>query len=86
MPIIDTLKTILDDVLNLQGIALEFSENTKLAGSIPQLDSMAVVALITAIEEELGIALAEEQLDGSVFETLGTLLRFVESSAKLKRT
>ena len=78
MKLIDTVRAILDDVLYLQGTALGFSEETKLAGSIPQMDSMAVVSLVAALEEQLGIEFPEEQLDGSVFETLGTLLKFIE--------
>ena len=51
MNIAKELKTILDDVLSLQGRAHSFADDSPLLGAIPELDSMAVVSLITAIEE-----------------------------------
>jgi acyl carrier protein len=72
------VKSILDDVLSLGGRADQFDLNTALLGAIPELDSMAVVSLITAIEERFGIAIADDEIDGSVFETVGSLVAFVE--------
>lgn len=82
MPLIDTVKQILDEVLYLHGAALQFTEETKLAGSIPQLDSMAIVSLIAALEEQLGVSFPEDELDVSLFETLGTLLAYIEKLSK----
>lgn len=65
---------ILDTELNLQGKALSFTEDTKLRGSLPQLDSMAVASLITKLEEQLGFEFPEEQLDGAIFESVGSLV------------
>ncbi len=78
MQVADELKTILDDVLSLGGRARGFVADTPLLGAIPELDSMAVVALITAIEERFGIEIADDEIDGSVFATLGSLQGFVE--------
>ncbi|MBN8503873.1 MAG: acyl carrier protein [Burkholderiales bacterium] len=68
---------ILDEVLSLNGRALSFQPDTPLLGAIPELDSMAVVALITAIEERLGITLPDDELDGSTFASVGSLTDFV---------
>lgn len=75
------LKTILDDVLSLGGRAQSFTADTPLLGAIPELDSMAVVSLITAVEERFGISIADDEIDGSVFESFGSLLAFVEQTA-----
>lgn len=72
------LKTILDDVLSLEGRARDFGASTPLLGAIPELDSMAVVSLITAVEERFGIEIADDEIDGAVFATFGSLLDFVE--------
>lgn len=80
MQIADELKSILDDVLSLGGRAKRFDADTPLLGAIPELDSMAVVGLITAIEERFGIAVADDEIDGSVFATFGSLVAFVEQS------
>lgn len=75
------LKTILDDVLSLGGRAQAFTADTPLLGAIPELDSMAVVNLITAVEERFGVSIADDEIDGSVFESFGSLLAFVEQIA-----
>ena len=65
---------ILDRELNLNGSALGFSSDTKLRGALPQLDSMAIVSLISALEEEMGFEFPEDFMDGAIFETVGTLV------------
>ncbi|WP_374661043.1 acyl carrier protein [Inhella sp.] len=72
---------ILDEVLSLNGRALSFQPDTPLLGAIPELDSMAVVSLITAIEERLGISLPDDELDGSTFASVGSLTDFVIACA-----
>jgi acyl carrier protein len=76
------LVAILDEVLGLGGRARQFGRHTHLLGSLPELDSMAVVALITTCEERLGIVIDDDEIDGSTFATLGTLTDFV--AAKLQ--
>lgn len=68
---------ILDDVLSLGGRASQFTDDTPLLGAVPELDSMAVVTLITALEEQLGISVDDDEIDGDVFATVGALTRFV---------
>jgi acyl carrier protein len=69
---------ILDDVLSLDGRALQFSAATPLLGAVPELDSMAVVSLITALEEQLGISVDDDEIDGDVFATVGSLTDFAQ--------
>lgn len=71
--------SILDEVLSLKGRASGFSVDTPLLGSIPELDSMAVVALITTLEERFGFIVDDDEIDGSAFATVGTLVEFVEA-------
>lgn len=72
---------LLDDVLSLKGRGLGFNADTPLLGSIPELDSMAVVSVITAIEERFGVEVADDDIDGTVFATVGSLVDFVEGLA-----
>lgn len=67
---------ILDEVLSLNGRSAEFSRDTPLLGAIPELDSMAVVSLITALEDRLGIEVDDDDIDASVFASVGTLTDF----------
>jgi len=70
---------ILDATLNLRGRAQGFRVETPLLGAVPELDSMAVVAVITALEERFGFAVDDDELDASTFGTVGSLVGFVES-------
>ncbi len=54
-----------------------FRTDTPLLGSIPELDSMAVVGILTAIEEELGLTIEDDDISAEIFETLGSLDAFV---------
>lgn len=51
--------------------------DTALLGSLPELDSMAVVSLIGALEEHFGITVDDDEINASVFATLGSLEQFV---------
>ena len=64
---------VLDEVLSLGGRGLVFNRNTLLLGAIPELDSMAVVTLITGLEERFGITVDDDDIDGETFATVGAL-------------
>ncbi len=78
---LDEVKQILIDILNLGEEGHAMNAQTRLLGSIPELDSMAVVNVITALEEQFGIAVDDDDISAATFETLGTLADFV--AAKL---
>lgn len=70
---------VLDEVLSLNGRAAAFTRDTPLLGAIPELDSMAVVSLITTLEERFGIVVDDDDIDGSTFASVGALADFVGS-------
>lgn len=70
---------VLDEVLSLGGRAAAFTRDTPLLGAIPELDSMAVVTLITTLEEQLGITVDDDDIDGDTFATVGALVDFATS-------
>ncbi|MEN3111599.1 acyl carrier protein [Uliginosibacterium paludis] len=72
---------VLEEVLGLGGRTASFDDETPLLGAVPELDSMAVVGVIAALEEHFGFHLADDDIDGSTFETVGSLSAFV--AAKL---
>jgi len=73
------IKKILDEVLSLKGRLMSAAADTQLLGAVPELDSMAVVAILTMIEERFGLIVEDDEVDGSVFATVGSLSHFVES-------
>ena len=70
---------LVDEVLSLNGRSATFTRDTPLLGAIPELDSMAVVTLITSLEEQFGLVVDDDDIDGSTFATVGSLSDFVAS-------
>lgn len=79
MDIRSEIVALLDEILSLNGRAAGFTENTTLLGALPELDSMAVVALITRIEEHFGFMVDDDEIDGATFATVGSLIEFVRA-------
>lgn len=75
---IDEVKTVLGGALQLGARVQSMVASTPLLGAIPELDSMAVVSLIAALEEHFGIAVSDDEIGAATFATLGTLSDFVE--------
>ena len=78
MDITPQVLLVLDEVLSLNGRTSQFTRDTHLLGAIPELDSMAVVNVITALEEHFGISVADDEIGAATFATLGSLSAFVE--------
>ena len=76
---IDEIKAILGSTLGLGDRADTLTAATPLIGSIPEFDSMAVVSVITALEEQYGIVVEDDEVSAETFETVGTLSDFIES-------
>jgi acyl carrier protein len=76
----ELLRMILTDVLGLKpGQADAFTPNTGLFGDLPELDSMAVAGLLTEMEDRLDIVIEDDEIDGELLETYGSLLAFAEA-------
>lgn len=75
------VKAILRDTLNLGDRAERLTAETPLLGGLPEFDSMAVVTVVTMIEDELGITIEDDELSADVFATVGSLAAFVSQKA-----
>ena len=75
--ILKEVLSLLDEVLSLDGRALAFVDDTPLLGDLPELDSMAVIAVIQEIEARFGIEVPDDEVDGNSFATVGTVVEFV---------
>ncbi|MEL7450176.1 MAG: phosphopantetheine-binding protein [Pseudomonadota bacterium] len=78
---LEEVKELLGDVLQLGDRVAEFDAGTALLGSLPELDSMAVVTLIAAMEEHYGFEVEDDEISADTFETLGALTQFVEEKS-----
>ncbi len=72
------VKQILVNTLNLGSRSSDLVLSSPLLGAMPELDSMAVVGIITALEEHFGFSVYDDEISAENFETLGTLVAFVE--------
>jgi acyl carrier protein len=78
----DRVKVVLVKSLGLQDRAHTLDASTELFGSMPELDSMAVVTLAVNLEREFDFEIDDEDFTGDVFETIGTLAEFVEQNRR----
>lgn len=79
MEILPRIKHILRDTLNLGDRAAKLAAESPLLGGLPEFDSMAVVTVVTMIEDEFGIMVEDDELSAEVFATVGSLSEFVAS-------
>jgi acyl carrier protein len=72
------VKAVLVEILGLEDRAETMDASTPLLGSLPELDSMAVLELVAALEQRFAITIDDDDVTEDVFETLGTLAAFVD--------
>jgi acyl carrier protein len=75
---VDGVKTVLVEVLGIADRAGSITPSTELLGSLPELDSMAVVELVVALESRFGVQINDDDITGEVFESVGTLAAFID--------
>lgn len=81
MDVINNVKQILVSQLQLSDQLSTAGKETPLLGAIPEFDSMAVVTVITALEEQFGFVVDDDEISAEVFESLGSLCEFVQAKA-----
>ncbi len=67
------LRDVLRDVLQLGARAELLADDTPLLGALPELDSMAVVTLLSTLEERFGIVIHDDEITAETFETFASL-------------
>ena len=65
-------------VKNVLQIDYAIDGDTALLGAVPEFDSMAVVTVLTSLEEQFGIIIDDDEVDVAIFETVDSLVDFVE--------
>lgn len=78
----EVVRAVLRDVL---GISAErtaaFGPSTGLFGSLPEFDSIAVMNVLTELEDRLGILIEDDEVDGDMLATFGALTDFAAGKA-----
>ncbi len=76
---IDAVRAVLIETLELAQQPEDLRAETELFGSLPELDSFGVVALVAALEDRFDITIDDDEFGAELFETVGTLTAFVEA-------
>lgn len=71
------VRKMLRDVLSLGARADALVQSSPLLGALPEMDSMAVMHVIAAIEERFEVIVDDDEISGDVFATFGALTDFV---------
>lgn len=74
----NTVKQLLVETLSLNLTPDELADDTPLLGNFPEFDSMAIVAVITSLEETFGFTAEDDELTAEIFETVGSLIEFTQ--------
>jgi acyl carrier protein len=75
---VDAVKAVVVEILGVEDRADSITVETPLLGSLPELDSMAVLEVVAALEARFGITVDDDEVTAEVFETLGSLATLVE--------
>lgn len=76
----DKVRSILSDILGLSAEQVAaMDDDTELFGALPELDSMAVAGLLTEMEDRLDIMIDDDDVDGDLFATFGSLVAFARA-------
>lgn len=72
---------LLNDVLALPA-STRLQAESPLLGALPELDSMAVLNVVTALEDHFGITMQDDEISAATFESVATLSAFVEQQLR----
>ena len=80
----ETVRQLIGELLQLDDERLaQIHRETPLQGSIPEFDSMAVVALLNALEEHFGLHIEDDEISAEDFETFGAVHVMVCTKAQV---
>jgi acyl carrier protein len=76
---LDAVRSVVIEILGVEDRAESITAATPLLGSLPELDSMAVLEVVAALEARFGITVDDEEVTAEVFETLASLAALVDA-------
>jgi acyl carrier protein len=79
---VEDVKAVVVATLHLEDRADDLGPDTRLLGDLPELDSIAVVELLVALQDRFGIEIEDDEVVGDIFETLGQLAAFIDAKVR----
>jgi acyl carrier protein len=80
---LDEVKDVIVQALGIEDPGRIAGASTPLFGSMPELDSFAVVSLAMALETRFGFEIDDSEFTAEVFETVGSLAEYVDRNRRL---
>jgi acyl carrier protein len=80
-PTIESVTSIVVDTLGIRDRAATVTADTRLLGSLPELDSLGIVEIADALEQQFGFKIDESEFTAEVFSTIGSLTAFAREAA-----
>jgi acyl carrier protein len=78
----ENVKAVVVATLGIKDRADDLVPESELLGNLPELDSLAVVELLIALQDRFGIEIEDNEVVGDIFETLGQLTAFIDSKVR----
>lgn len=78
MEALEVAREILRSNLQLGARADSMGRDTALMGSLPEFNSLTVVGLIAAVEEQTGNSVDDDEITADIFQTVGTFADFIQ--------
>jgi len=78
----ENVKAVVVATLDIKDRAGDLVPESELLGSLPELDSVAVVELVVALQDRFGIEIEDDEVIGDIFVTLGQLTAFIDSKVR----
>ena len=66
--------------------AAMLDRDTLLFGNLPELDSMAVATVLTALEDRFDILIDDDEISAELFESVGSLADFIAAKLDDRRS
>ena len=73
------MRGILESAVGKRALPESLNDASELLGAIPELDSMAVLGVLTQIQDDFGVQIDDDEVSADLFTTFGDLKRFVEA-------
>lgn len=75
---LEQVRNVVQQALGLGEHHAQMQASYRLLGNLPELDSMGVVQLVTALETQFGIVIDDDDMRAATFETLGSVTALVQ--------
>ena len=79
---VEAVKAVVVETLGIEDRADALRPDTPLLGALPELDSLAVLEIVTELQRRFDIVVEDDDITAETFETLDSLAALVE--AKLR--